>query len=60
MVADERDGWIEKPVAEHEKLMETSWKACEALVASWKDQMGKSFSPVDIKPLKGKSMVSFD
>lgn len=60
MVADERYGWVERSIAEHEKLMETSWKTCEALIASWRDQKGKSFSPLDIEPFKGKSMVSFE
>jgi hypothetical protein len=60
MIADERDGWVERTIAEHEKLTETSWKTCEALPVSWEDQKGKSFSPMDIEPLKGKSMVRFD
>jgi hypothetical protein len=59
MVADERDGWIERSVAEHEKLTETSWETCEVLSASWESQKGKSFSPLDIEPLKAKSMVTF-
>lgn len=60
MVADEREGWVERTVADHEKITETSWRACEALVASWQGQKGKTFSPVDIEPLGGKSMVRFD
>jgi hypothetical protein len=57
MVADERDGWVERTVAEHEKITELSWTRCEALVESWKEFRGAEFSPLEIDPLKGKSMV---
>jgi hypothetical protein len=57
MVADERDGWVERTVAEDEKLTELSWKRCEALVESWKNHRGEVFSPLDIEPLQGKSVV---
>jgi hypothetical protein len=57
MVADERDGWVERTVAEDEKVTELSWKRCEALVESWKNFQGMQFSPLEIDPLKGKSMV---
>jgi hypothetical protein len=57
MVADEREGWVERTVAENEKITELSWKRCELLVESWKDFKGKVFSPLDIEPLKGKSVV---
>jgi hypothetical protein len=60
MVADEREGWIERTVADHGKITETSWRTCETLFASWQGKMGKAFSPVDIEPLGGKSMVRFD
>jgi hypothetical protein len=57
MVADEREGWVERTVAENERITEISLKTCEALVASWEDFKGKSFAPLDIDPLKGKSLV---
>jgi hypothetical protein len=57
MVADERDGWVERTVAEDEKITELSWKRCETLVESWKDNRGKVFSPLEIEPLQGKSVV---
>jgi hypothetical protein len=57
MVADERDGWVERTVAEDERLIETSWRRCEGLIASWEGQRGKCFVPLDIKPLKGKKKV---
>jgi hypothetical protein len=57
MVADERDGWVERSVAQDEKITELSWKRCEALVQTWMDNRGKPFSPLEIDPLKGKSMV---
>ena len=57
MVADERAGWIERTVAENEKFMETTWRTCELLVESWKNQRGRSFNPLGIDPLKGKKMT---
>lgn len=57
MVADERDGWTERTVAEDEKLTELNWKRCEQLWEAWKDQRGKWFLPLKIEPLKNKKMV---
>ncbi|KAF1942467.1 alpha/beta-hydrolase, partial [Clathrospora elynae] len=54
MVADERGGWVERTVGENEKIMETTWRRCDALVASWKSERGIWFSPLEIGPLKGK------
>ncbi|RAR10733.1 alpha/beta-hydrolase [Stemphylium lycopersici] len=39
IVADERDGWVERSVREQENISENSWRRCEALVESWKDSM---------------------
>jgi carboxylesterase type B len=52
MVADERDGWVERTVGEHERLVENSWRRCEALVESWDTMRGKEFSPFFIEPMK--------
>ncbi|KAF1851559.1 alpha/beta-hydrolase [Cucurbitaria berberidis CBS 394.84] len=57
IVADERDSWVERTVAEEEKILGTTWRRCEALVASWKNKMGQSFVPLDIAPLKGKKLT---
>jgi hypothetical protein len=57
MVADEREGWVERTVREHEGIVETSWRRCEALVRSWEGKKGVGFSPLEIEPLSGKKMV---
>jgi hypothetical protein len=57
MVADDRQGWIERTVAEHERIMETSWKRCDALVESWQNKKDGSFRPLDIAFLKDKHMT---
>jgi len=44
-VADDREGWLEKKVEDHENMMETSWTRCEVLVESWKSMRGKAFTP---------------
>jgi hypothetical protein len=57
MVADDRQGWIERTVAEHEEIMETSWKRCDELVESWQNKKDGSFRPLDISFLKDKQMT---
>jgi hypothetical protein len=57
MVADEREGWVERTVAENERIMDITPKRFEALLTSWEDFKGKSFAPMEIDPLEGKSMV---
>lgn len=53
MVADEREEWVERKVADHERLAEWSWERCEALWKSWESQKGKDFKPMGIEPFKG-------
>lgn len=57
MVADERDGWVERSVAEDERMNERSWKRCEVLWEAWKGVEGKQFSPLKIEPLAKAKMV---
>jgi hypothetical protein len=57
MVADEREGWIERTIAEHEGITETSWKRCDALIESWKDMKNGSFRPLNIGFLKDKRLT---
>lgn len=58
MVADERDGWIERTVKEDEDLREEGWRRCEGLVESWKAMRGKAaFKPLGIEALGGKGMT---
>lgn len=52
MVADEREEWVERKVADHECLAEWSWERCEALWKSWELQKGKDFKPMAIEPFK--------
>ncbi|KAF2878484.1 Alpha/Beta hydrolase protein [Massariosphaeria phaeospora] len=58
MVADDRDGWVERSMADDEKMNERNWKRREVLWESWKDYwQGKWFAVTEIEPLKGKKMV---
>ncbi|ORY15434.1 Alpha/Beta hydrolase protein [Clohesyomyces aquaticus] len=57
MVADERDGWVERSVAEEEKLNERSWTRCELLWDAWAGKKGEWFLPLKIAPLEGKKLV---
>jgi hypothetical protein len=54
MVADDREGWVERTVVEHERLLEWGWERSDALCKSWESQKGKEFRPLDIEPMKGK------
>ncbi|EFQ94408.1 hypothetical protein PTNB73_03967 [Pyrenophora teres f. teres] len=51
-VADDREGWLEKKVDDHEKLLETSWTRCDALIESWESMREKAFAP--LAPLQGQ------
>lgn len=57
MVADDREGWVEKTVTDYERVMETSWKRCEALIKSWESQRGRAFSPLAISAFTGKNLT---
>jgi carboxylesterase type B len=51
MVADERDGWVERNVKADEEISELSNKRVEELWDSWSDQKGKRFLAMKIEPL---------
>ncbi|KAJ4377516.1 hypothetical protein N0V83_000341 [Neocucurbitaria cava] len=57
MVADERDGWVERTVAQNEKILEWSWRRCESLWESWEAERGKQLAPLKIAPLQEKKMT---
>jgi hypothetical protein len=57
MVADEREGWVERTVSEDERLNEVSWARVEALWEGWKVNSGKSFNPMKIEPLMTAKLV---
>ena len=47
MIADERDGWVERTQAEHEKISRLKFDRLERLWESWGANKGQSFLPVD-------------
>lgn len=53
MVADERDGWVERSVKQVENDLEWGWKRCEELVRSWKEMKGAAWGPLDLECLSG-------
>jgi hypothetical protein len=55
MVADEREGWVEKKVREVEEALEWGWGRCDLLVESWEagKMKGRGFRPLDIEALRG-------
>jgi hypothetical protein len=57
MVADEREGWVERTVAEHENITEIIWRTCEVLIKSWNNKKGTHFLPLEIEPIVGKKLV---
>jgi len=58
MVTDERDGWVERTVGEHERMVEWGWKRCEMLWESWKAREGRAdFKPLEIEPLRAMRMT---
>ncbi|KAF9693327.1 hypothetical protein EKO04_008672 [Ascochyta lentis] len=59
MVADEREGWVERSVQRVEQDLEWGWERCEMLVQGWEEagMRGEGFSPLDIEVLRGKRVV---
>lgn len=57
MVADEREGWIERSAAEYERIMELSWKRIEDVAETWEKEKGRTFNPMLIGPMKGKKLT---
>ncbi|KAF2633495.1 alpha/beta-hydrolase [Macroventuria anomochaeta] len=53
MLADEREGWVEKSVNEVEGELEWGYGRCEELVRSWEGKKGGEWAPLDLKCLKG-------
>lgn len=58
MVADEREGWVERSVKEHEELVGWGWERCEVLWESWGVGKGRTgFRPMEIEGLRGRGMT---
>lgn len=54
MVADGREGWVERRVREDEEVREVSWGRCEELWDAWLPSVGaKYFSPSQLGMPKG-------
>ena len=51
MVADEREGWVERRVDRVERDLEWGWGRSEALVESWGEMEGRGWSPLDLECL---------
>ncbi|PSN60221.1 alpha/beta-hydrolase [Corynespora cassiicola Philippines] len=56
-VAELRDGWVERTVAEDERVTELSWKRVEKLYDAWSAAKGSQFRPLSIDPLLKKRFV---
>lgn len=54
MVADEREGWIEKTMAEYEKMSRVEWKRLDSLWEAWSERNGKEWMPMDVTALISK------
>ena len=51
MLADEREGWVEKRVKEVEGMLEWGYGRCEELVKSWEGKRGESWGTLlDVQP----------
>ncbi|KAF2710740.1 hypothetical protein K504DRAFT_489761 [Pleomassaria siparia CBS 279.74] len=57
MIADEREGWVERSVGKDEALNERSWDRAETLWEAWKEKNGNWFSPFKIEPLENAKTV---
>lgn len=57
MVADEREGWVERSRQEDAKMADRDWDRCEKLWDAWADFRGKEFLPMKIDPLNKRKLV---
>ncbi|KZM21571.1 uncharacterized protein EKO05_0000739 [Ascochyta rabiei] len=59
MVADEREGWVERSVERVERDLEWGWGRCEMLVQGWEEagMKGKGINPLHLEVLKGTKAV---
>lgn len=53
MLADEREGWVEKSVGEVEEELEWGYKRCEELVESWDGMRGRDWGALELECLRG-------
>jgi hypothetical protein len=52
MVADEREGWVEKTLPEYERMSGIEWARLDELWDAWQEKKGQSWLPLDITTLK--------
>lgn len=52
MVADEREGWVEKTRPEYEKMSGVAWGRLDVLWDAWREKKGEAWLPLDIAALK--------
>ncbi|KAJ4987018.1 carboxylesterase [Stagonosporopsis vannaccii] len=53
MVADDREGWVERAVQQVEKDLDWGWGRCEQLVKAWEGMRGRSWTWMDLECLRG-------
>lgn len=51
MVADEREGWVEKTVSDYEKMSGVAMDRLEELWDAWGEKRGEVWLPLDIAAL---------
>ncbi|KAH7089867.1 Alpha/Beta hydrolase protein [Paraphoma chrysanthemicola] len=52
MLADEREGWVEKTMVEYEKLSRLSWSTLDDLLEAWDDKRGQQWYPFNLVAAK--------
>lgn len=52
IVADEREGWVEKSLSQYEKMSGVAFGRLDELWDAWKEKQGEAWSPVNLAALK--------
>ena len=52
MLADEREGWVEKTMSEYEKMSRVEWSTLEELLEAWAEKKGEEWFPMNMVALK--------
>jgi hypothetical protein len=51
MVADEREGWVEKTLPEYERMSRVKWSRLDELWEAWGEKKGEQWMPLDMVAL---------
>jgi hypothetical protein len=52
MVADEREGWVQKTMREYEEMSRVDWGRLDKMWEAWGEKKGAAWVPLDVARVK--------